>query len=81
MIAYCTHGVLSGAAVQRVDKSELLELVITDSIAAYESAEASDKVRILTDRAAARRGDPPHRRRDLRLQPVRLRNISHARPS
>src|SRR5690348_13550052 len=43
VIAYCTHGVLSGAAVQRVDKSQLTELVITDSIAAYEAAEASSK--------------------------------------
>jgi ribose-phosphate pyrophosphokinase len=48
VIAYCTHGVLSGAAVQRVDASSLLELVITDSIAAYEAAAASRKVRILT---------------------------------
>ena len=48
VIAYCTHGVLSGAAVQRVEKSELLELVITDSIAAYEAAAATDKLRILT---------------------------------
>ncbi|MFN3389859.1 MAG: ribose-phosphate pyrophosphokinase [Allosphingosinicella sp.] len=48
VIAYCTHGVLSGAAVQRVEKSELLELVITDSIAAYDAAAATDKLRILT---------------------------------
>ena len=48
VIAYCTHGVLSGAAVQRVDASSLRELVITDSIAAYEAAAASRKVRILT---------------------------------
>ncbi len=48
VIAYCTHGVLSGAAVQRVEKSELLELVITDSIAAYDAAAASEKLRILT---------------------------------
>ncbi|HZG45283.1 MAG TPA: ribose-phosphate pyrophosphokinase [Allosphingosinicella sp.] len=48
VIAYCTHGVLSGAAVQRIDNSTLLELVITDSIAAYEAAEASKKLRILT---------------------------------
>ncbi|MFN3724878.1 MAG: ribose-phosphate pyrophosphokinase [Allosphingosinicella sp.] len=48
VIAYCTHGVLSGAAVQRVEKSELLELVITDSIAAYDAASATDKLRILT---------------------------------
>ena len=48
VVAYCTHGVLSGAAAARVDKSVLTELVITDSIAAYESAEASPKIRLLT---------------------------------
>ena len=37
-----------GAASARVDKSVLSELVITDTIAAYEAAEASDKIRILT---------------------------------
>jgi len=46
--AYCTHGVLSGGAVARVDQSVLKELVITDSIAATEAVEASDKVRVLT---------------------------------
>jgi ribose-phosphate pyrophosphokinase len=48
VVAYCTHGVLSGAAATRVDKSELLELVITDSIAAYEASEATPKIRLLT---------------------------------
>ena len=48
VVAYCTHGVLSGAAVPRVDKSALTELVITDSIAVYEAAAASSKIRILT---------------------------------
>ena len=48
VVAYCTHGVLSGGAVARVDKSVLRELVITDSIAAYEAAAATDKIRILT---------------------------------
>ncbi|HEX8402966.1 MAG TPA: ribose-phosphate pyrophosphokinase [Allosphingosinicella sp.] len=48
VVAYCTHGVLSGAAVARVETSALSELVITDSIACYESAAASDKIRILT---------------------------------
>ena len=47
VVAYCTHGVLSGAAVARVDKSALTELVVTDSIACYESAAASPKIRIL----------------------------------
>ena len=48
VVAYCTHGVLSGAAVPRVDKSALTELVITDSISVYEAASATDKIRILT---------------------------------
>ncbi|MGZ8336601.1 MAG: ribose-phosphate pyrophosphokinase [Allosphingosinicella sp.] len=48
VVAYCTHGVLSGGAVARVDTSALRELVITDSIAAYEAAAASSKIRLLT---------------------------------
>ena len=48
VVAYCTHGVLSGAAVPRIDKSALKELVTTDSIATYEAASASEKIRILT---------------------------------
>ncbi|HEX8620400.1 MAG TPA: ribose-phosphate pyrophosphokinase [Allosphingosinicella sp.] len=48
VVAYCTHGVLSGAAVQRVENSDLMELVITDSIQLSEAATASDKVRALT---------------------------------
>jgi ribose-phosphate pyrophosphokinase len=48
VVAYCTHGVLSGAAVPRVEKSALSELIVTDSIACYDSAAASGKIRILT---------------------------------
>jgi ribose-phosphate pyrophosphokinase len=49
VVAYCTHGVLSGAAVSRVQTSELRELVVTDSIGAvHEAAAATDKIRILT---------------------------------
>jgi ribose-phosphate pyrophosphokinase len=48
VVAYCTHGVLSGGAVPRVEKSALSELVVTDSIACYEAAEAGEKIRILT---------------------------------
>lgn len=46
--AYITHGVLSGAAVSRVDGSALNELVITDSINATEAADGSERIRILT---------------------------------
>ncbi|MDT9599520.1 ribose-phosphate pyrophosphokinase [Sphingosinicella rhizophila] len=48
VIAYCTHGVLSGGAIARVATSELSELVITDSIGAHEAAAATDKIRLLT---------------------------------
>jgi ribose-phosphate pyrophosphokinase len=47
VVAYCTHGVLSGAAVQRVENSELTELVITDSIQLSEAAAASRRIRAL----------------------------------
>ncbi|MGA9582561.1 MAG: ribose-phosphate pyrophosphokinase [Allosphingosinicella sp.] len=48
VVAYCTHGVLSGAAVTRVEKSELSELVITDSIQLSQEATASPRIRALT---------------------------------
>ncbi|HEX8574309.1 MAG TPA: ribose-phosphate pyrophosphokinase [Allosphingosinicella sp.] len=47
VVAYCTHGVLSGAAVQRVENSALAELVITDSIQLSEAAAASPRIRAL----------------------------------
>jgi ribose-phosphate pyrophosphokinase len=46
--AYISHGVLSGAAVARVNNSALKELVITDTILPTEATLASDKIRILT---------------------------------
>jgi ribose-phosphate pyrophosphokinase len=48
VVAYCTHGVLSGGAVARVEASELTELVITDSIGNHEVIAHSPKVRHLT---------------------------------
>jgi ribose-phosphate pyrophosphokinase len=48
VIAYCTHGVLSGIAVERVEASELMELVITDSIGAPEAVAGAKKIRTLT---------------------------------
>ena len=48
VIAYVSHGVLSGGAVARVEASELLELVITDSIRPTDDAKDSQRIRILT---------------------------------
>jgi len=46
--AYCTHGVLSGAALARVAASELSELVVTDSICTGEADPGDGKLRRLT---------------------------------
>jgi ribose-phosphate pyrophosphokinase len=48
VVAYCTHGVLSGGAVARVEGSQLKELVITDSIQPTPEVSASDRIRTLT---------------------------------
>jgi ribose-phosphate pyrophosphokinase len=48
VVAYVSHGVLSGGAVARVDGSALTELVITDSIASTESVAAARRIRTLT---------------------------------
>jgi ribose-phosphate pyrophosphokinase len=47
VVAYCTHGVLSGGAVSRVDHSALTELVITNSIHG-EGVASGAKIRILS---------------------------------
>jgi len=46
--AYVTHGVLSGPAVERVRKSVLTSLVITDSIAAATNVKTTPNIRILS---------------------------------
>ena len=48
VVAYCTHAVLSGAAVERIDNSDLDELVVTDTIPLREDARASAKIRQLS---------------------------------
>jgi ribose-phosphate pyrophosphokinase len=47
VVAYVSHGVLSGAAVARVEKSALRELVITDSIGAPQAVLDAAKIRQL----------------------------------
>jgi len=46
--AYITHGVLSGGAVAKIDKSALRELVITDTILTTDAANDSGRIRILS---------------------------------
>ena len=47
VVAYITHGVLSGKAVERVNASQLRKLIITDTIQAPQSALESSKIRVL----------------------------------
>ena len=46
--AYCTHPVLSGAALDNIGKSQLDELVVTDTIALSAAARACGKIRQLS---------------------------------
>ncbi len=48
VIAYATHAVLSGPAVDNIENSRLDELVVTDTIPLSEQAEACKKIRQLS---------------------------------
>lgn len=48
VVAYCTHPVLSGPAVENITNSELDELVVTDTIPLSEVAEACGRIRQLS---------------------------------
>ena len=48
VVAYCTHPVLSGKAVQNIDKSALDELVVTDTIPLRPDAVACERIRQLS---------------------------------
>jgi ribose-phosphate pyrophosphokinase len=47
VVAYCTHGVLSGGAVARVEASQLTELVVSDTIQPPEAALTAQRIRML----------------------------------
>jgi ribose-phosphate pyrophosphokinase len=46
--AYCTHAVFSGPAIERIAKSDLDEVVITNTIPMNEAAKANKKIRQLS---------------------------------
>ncbi|MHB0990761.1 MAG: ribose-phosphate pyrophosphokinase [Burkholderiales bacterium] len=48
VLAYCTHPVLSGTAVQRINQSAIDELVVTDTIPLRDDAKASPRIRQLS---------------------------------
>jgi ribose-phosphate pyrophosphokinase len=48
VVAYCTHAVLSGAAISNIRGSELDELVVTDTIPLTDAARECGRVRQLS---------------------------------
>jgi len=48
VVAYCTHAVLSGSAINNLNGSELDELVVTDTIPLRQNAAESGKIRQLS---------------------------------
>ena len=48
VMAYCTHPVLSGKAIERISNSALDELVVTDTIPLREDAQACSRIRVLS---------------------------------
>lgn len=48
VVAYCTHAVLSGKALENITQSNLDELVVTDSIPLSDEAEKCDRIRQLS---------------------------------
>jgi ribose-phosphate pyrophosphokinase len=48
VVAYCTHPVLSGPAISRIEASVIDELVVTDTIPLKPEAEACGKIRVIS---------------------------------
>ena len=48
VVAYITHGVLSGGAIAKVNGSSLNALITTDSIIATEALKVSENIKQLT---------------------------------
>ena len=48
VMAYCTHAVLSGPAISRINESDLDELVVTDTIPLTDDAKACRRIRFVS---------------------------------
>jgi len=48
VLAYCTHAVLSGEAVNRIQNSDLDQLVVTDTIPLSPAAQACGRIRVVS---------------------------------
>ena len=48
VVAYCTHPVLSGKAIDNIENSQLDELVVTDTIPLQDEAQSCERIRQLS---------------------------------
>ena len=80
ILACGVHAVLSGPAIERIKESPLEEVIVTNSIPLAARTSGRRRSRVLSVAPAARRGDPPHPRRGIGLDPVRVgkRTQEHA---
>ncbi len=46
VFAICTHGILSGAAIERINKSPLEAIVVTNTILQTEKMKLSPKIKV-----------------------------------
>ena len=72
VLASCSHAVLSGQAIERIEKSPLSKLIVTDSIPLAQEKRREPEDRGALDRRAAGQGDPEHPRGDVGHEPLRL---------
>jgi ribose-phosphate pyrophosphokinase len=44
----CTHPVLSGPAIERIEQSDLKEVIVTDTVPLHEKAKACSRIKVLS---------------------------------
>jgi hypothetical protein len=70
VVAYITHAILSGNAIEKITKSALDELVVTDTIPLSPDAKQCGRIRQLSVAGAAGRDHSSHPRRGFGEQLV-----------
>ena len=72
VLACAVHGVLSGPAIERIEKSPIDKLIVTNTIPLSPAARGVQQDRGAVGGAAARAGDQEHSRGDVGLVVVRV---------
>ena len=72
VLACAVHGVLSGPAIERIEKSPIDKLIVTNTIPLSTASARVQQDRGAVGGAAARTGDQEHSRGDVGLVVVRV---------